>query len=51
VLDVGPRSDETANSVIRENFPEKFGADFFVSVDEKQFALGRVFENVVSIRS
>ncbi len=51
VLDVGPRSDETANSVIRENFPEKFGADFFVSVDERQFALGRVFENVVSIRS
>lgn len=48
VVDIGPRSDDTAACVIRENFAEKFGASFFVpSENPAELAFGRVFENFV----
>jgi hypothetical protein len=48
VVDVGPEIDGPGTWAVRENFDEKFGADFYVPSEKpEELAFGRVFENVV----
>jgi Methyltransferase small domain len=48
VVDVGARSAHPAECVIRDDFAERFGADFLVPSDDLEgLAVGRVFENFV----
>jgi hypothetical protein len=48
VVEIGPASDSRTECVIRENFAEKFGAQFFVpSEKQDELAFARVFENFV----
>lgn len=48
VIDVGPRSQDPTECVIRDDFDEKFGPDFRVpSDDPAALAVGRVLENLV----
>ena len=49
VARVGERGDQPTSCVIRDDFAEQFGESFLVpSENEKEFSIGRVFENFVA---
>ena len=48
VIDIGPQNEGNPGWTLRENFAEKFGADFKVPSDSPaELAFGRAFENFV----
>ena len=50
VVEIGPRTREETRCIMRDDFAERFGEQFLVpSSDENELAVGRVFENVVSL--
>lgn len=48
VLDIGPQSYGPTYYVIKKNFAEKFGENFYISGSEEEIAYARASENCVS---